>query len=281
MKSPSLRPLETYSIRDLSLPVRRVQIGRFKVDCWLPKESSHLIVAHDGQNVFDRRTATRGITWRLAQRASEVFQRRGHNPPTIIAIFNSSTEEDPHGRALDLTPERFFREGIPVLTKVPSGLSIEQLRGDRYLDEIFESVIPSVLTSLDTAFGFTNRALLGSSMGGLSTLYEVGRKPERYGAALAFSPHWVLGGDPLVRMTIESLPASERHRIWMSRGTRKLDRDYEPYQLLADRLMLERGWTRENFTSKVFRGAGHNERAWAKQVSDALEFWLGEAKERN
>ena len=45
--------------------------------------------------------------------------------------------------------------------------------------------------------------------------------------------------------------------------------------------MLERECTRENFTSKVFRGAGHNERAWAKQVSDALEFWLGEAKERN
>jgi enterochelin esterase-like enzyme len=275
MESHRIKPLESYSVRGLSLPVHRVQIGRHKVDYWAPKGSRNLIIAHDGQNVFDRRTATRGFTWRLAQQASEVFQSAGLNPPTIVAVFNSSTAEEPHGRALDLTPEKFFKDGLPVLTEVPQGITLEKLRGDQYLDEIFESVIPTISRSLDTEFTFTERALLGSSMGGLSTLYEVGREPERYSTALAFSPHWVLGGDALVEKTIESLPVPGNHRIWMSRGTRKLDRDYEPHQLFANQLMFKRGWSRENFTSKVYRGAGHNERAWAKQVADALEFWLG------
>ena len=274
MESGFVRPVESYSVRGLSLPVHRVQIGRHKVDYWAPKGSRHLIVAHDGQNVFDRRTATRGFTWRLAQQASDVFQSAGLNPPTIVAVFNSSTPIEPHGRALDLTPETFFKEGLPVLTEVPSAITVEKLRGDQYLDEIFESVIPTISDLIDNEFTFTDRALLGSSMGGLSTLYEVGRRQERYSTALAFSPHWVLGGDALVEKTIESLPVPGNHRIWMSRGTRKLDRDYEPHQSFADQLMVKGGWSRENFTSRVYRGAGHNERAWAKQVIDALDFWL-------
>lgn len=275
MESHPIKPLESYAVRGLSLHVNRVRIGPHTVDYWAPKGSRHLIVAHDGQNVFDRRTATRGFTWRLAQQATEVFQSAGLNAPTIVAVFNSSTAEEPHGRALDLTPERFFKEGLPVLSEVPSGITLEKLRGDQYLDEIFESVIPTISDLIDNEFNFTERALLGSSMGGLSTLYEIGRRQERYSTALAFSPHWVLGGDALVEKTIESLPVPGNHRIWMSRGTRKLDRDYEPHQSFADQLMFKQGWSRENFTSKVYRGAGHNERAWSKQVADALEFWLG------
>ena len=276
MRSRPIHHFKSYEIRGLATPVQRVQVASRTVDYWAPTGSKHLIVTHDGQNIFDRRTATRGFTWRLAQQAIEVFRKAELPPPTIIAVFHSTSEREPHGRALDLTPEAFFRAGLPVLTEVPSDISLQHLRGDQYLDEIFDVVIPAISESLDQEFGFENRALLGSSMGGLSTLYEAGRNPKRYGAALAFSPHWVLGGEPLVRSTVELLEPASGQKVWMSRGTRKLDRDYEPYQDLADDLMSKQGWSRKNFSSRINRGAGHNERAWARQVADALEFWLAD-----
>jgi predicted alpha/beta superfamily hydrolase len=249
-------------------------MGARTVDYVAPQGSEHLIVAHDGQNVFDRKVATNRFTWRLAQQASRIFQEANLRPPTILAIFNSTSDLDPHGRALELTPERFFREGLKVTGKVPPGVTVDHLRGDAYLDDIFESILPIISERESLDIGFAHRALLGSSMGGLATLYEVGRNPDRYSAALAFSPHWVLGGEPLVTRTIQSLPSPGQHKVWMSRGTKKLDREYEPHQLLADRLMTANGWTRKNFMTKIYAGAGHNERAWAKQVSDALRFWL-------
>jgi predicted alpha/beta superfamily hydrolase len=274
MMDRDLVALKSYRIRGVRDSVERLRIAGRTVDVLAPKGSQHLIVAHDGQNVFDRRTSTNGFTWRLAQQASDLFARHGLKPPTIIAIFHSSGELEPHGRALDLTPERPFREGIPVLSEVPQGLSIDQLRGDSYLDLIFEEVIPQILNRLQVAFPFERRAMLGSSMGGLATLYEIGREPDRYSTALAYSPHWILGGDLLVERMIESLPKPGTHRVWMSRGTRKLDREYESHQYLADRLMQRNGWTSRNFQSRVYKGAGHNERAWAKQVEDGLRFWL-------
>jgi hypothetical protein len=72
---------------------------------------------------------------------------------------------------------------------------------------------------------------------------------------------------------LEQLPKPGAHKIWMSRGDRKLDSTYKSDQDFADRLMREQGW-RNNYRSTVFKGAGHNERAWAKQVDDAFRFWL-------
>ncbi len=274
MESQDMEHLKTYSIRGVSIPVHRVRIAARTVDYWAPQGSEHLIVTHDGQNIFDRRTATRGFTWRLAQQATSIFAQFGLRPPTIIAVFHSGGDPEPHGRALDLTPESHFRSGMPVLIEVPQDLTVDQLRGDQYLDRVFELIVPTLLQELGRDFSFDQRAMLGSSMGGLSTLYEIGRRPDRYSTALAFSPHWVLGGEKLVEAMIKELPKPGKHKIWMSRGTKNLDREYEPHQELANGLMRDMGWSSENFHSKVYKGAGHNERAWSKQVADGLKFWL-------
>lgn len=275
MESASFEETKTFYIRGLAVPVQRVRIASRTIDYWAPKGSEHLIVTHDGQNIFDRRTATRGFTWRLAQQASDLFLEHGMKPPTIVAVFHSGNDPEPHGRALDLTPEIYFRSGMPVLTPVPAGITTDQLRGNSYLDQIFDLILPNIFERIGQSFTFERRALLGSSMGGLATLYELSRKPERYSTALAYSPHWVLGGDRLVEAMVKELPSPGRHKIWMSRGTKKLDRDYRPHQDFADRLMSDLGWSSKDFQSKVYQGAGHNERAWAKQVQDGLRFWLG------
>ena len=266
-----MQAISHFQIRGVSGQVHRVNIDGRIVDYWAPKNPSHLLIAHDGQNVFDPRTATKRFTWRMAQNATKVFQEFGLNPPVIIGVFHSSTKEDPYGRHKDLTPQQPFQNGIKPL--VQSTIKLDDLRGDQYQRQIADEIVPSILKSIDIEIPFENRAMIGSSMGGLATLYALTQREDFMRTALAFSTHWIIGGKPLVDDLLKSLPKPGSHKIWMSRGDRKLDSHYKEDQEHADKLMQQLGW-RHDYKSTLYKKAAHNERAWAKQVDDAFRFWL-------
>ena len=115
--------------------------------------------------------------------------------------------------------------------------------------------------------------MVGSSMGGLATLYAATKHQDKFHTALAFSPHWSLAGNSLVEWLIPRLPNFGNFKIWMSRGTKGLDSAYEPFQSRVDQMMKDAGWG-SRYRSRVFHGAAHNERSWSNQVDKALQFWL-------
>jgi enterochelin esterase-like enzyme len=114
-------------------------------------------------------------------------------------------------------------------------------------------------------------AVIGSSMGGLATLYAAIQHPDKFSTALALSPHWVISDENFARSMVEALPIT--HKIWMSRGDKGLDKEYVSLQNFVDSLMHKRGFT-NNFESRVYKRSGHNERSWAKYLHDPLRFWL-------
>ena len=266
-----MKEISHFQVRNVPGQVRRVSFNGRLVDYWAPKNPTHLLIAHDGQNVFDPRTATRRFTWRMAQNAIKIFEKHELTPPAIIGVFHSSTKENPHGRFKDLTPQSAFQG--PVKPLVKTELNVDDLHGDTYHQLIAEEIVPLITESINFKPTFENTAMVGSSMGGLATLNALGIRKDFFATALAFSPHWVIGGKPLVDHVLNDLPKPGIHKVWMSRGDQKLDSTYKNDQDYADQLMRQLGWN-SNFKSTVYRGAGHNERAWAKQISNALEFWL-------
>ena len=260
-----------YQVRGVPGRVNRSSFRGRLVDFWSPPKPSHLLIAHDGQNIFDPRTATRRSTWRMAQNGIKVFEEAGLTPPAIIGVFHSSSKSDPNGRFKDLTPQKPFLTNVKP--QVETTLKIDELHGDDYQRLIAEEIVPSILDYLNFKPSFENIAMVGSSMGGLATLNALALRKDFFGTALAFSPHWVIGGKALVEHMLNELPKPGSHRVWMSRGDRKLDATYKEDQEHADKLMRDFGW-RHDYRSTIFHKAGHNERAWAKQISDALRFWL-------
>jgi len=257
-----------YQVRGLTGEVKRLDFSGRTVDFWEPRGGSdRLIIAHDGQNIFDRKTATFLFTWKLGQKSFWVAQELGEKPPAIIAVFHSSSKENPHGRAKDLCPEDPFREGIQPLQATP--ISVDQLHGNKYLEEIFTLIVPS-LVDIEPH----RTAMIGSSMGGLATLHAAIKFENYFKTALALSPHWTLAGDPLVEWMIPRLSKSDGFKVWMSRGTKGLDASYEPHQKLANELMKAHGWDEKRFESKVFNRTAHNERSWSSYLEEPLKFWL-------
>lgn len=196
-----MQVISHYQVRRVPGVVKRAEIAGRTVDFWSPARPSHLLIAHDGQNVFDPRTATRRNTWRMAQNAIKVFEEHGLTPPAIIAIFHSGSKSDIHGRAKDLSPQGAFEKGIQPLMKTE--LQVGDLRGDDYQQLIAEQIVPTVTSFLNFTPNFSETAMIGSSMGGLATLNALTLRPEFFKTALAFSPHWVLGGKPLAKPFID------------------------------------------------------------------------------
>lgn len=268
-----MEEIKRYQVRGLPGSVNRLNFSGRTVDFWAPAGGSdHLLIAHDGQNIFDRRTATFLYTWKLAQTAIRVARESNKKPPIVIGVFHSRTKADPHGRAKDLCPEDPFREGIQPSAKPE--LTVNDLRGNSYLDQIFTKIAPKIAEMTTSSITAEKTAMIGSSMGGLATLYSASKFNQHFTTALALSTHWVLAGDELVDWIIPRLPNKSPFKVWMSRGTKGLDASYPPFQDRADRLMREHGWSEPRFKSKVFHRTTHNERSWSSYVDEPLRFWL-------
>ncbi len=267
-----MESIKRFQVRGLPGQVERVSISGRIVDYWAPKGGSdHVLIAHDGQNIFDRRTATFVYTWKLAQAALRVAAENGKKAPLVIGVFHSSSKSDPHGRAKDLCPEDPFREGMKPL--IAPTFEVGELRGNSYLSQVFTEITPAISERTGSSHDPTRTAMIGSSMGALATLYAAIKNPEHFTTALALSTHWPLAGDPLVDWMVPRIPQEKISKVWMSRGTKALDSTYGPYQERADAMMDDAGWG-SRYKSKVYHRTTHNERSWASYVDEPLRFWL-------
>jgi len=264
-----MQEIKRFQIRGVPGEVIRTRFDDRIVDYWAPRGGSdHLLIAHDGQNVFDGTTSThRRQTWKMAQAAIDVAVEQGVKPPTIIAVWHSSTKENPWGRAKDLAPQKFFTADAFVDPRWRINDPSVVLHSDTYLNQIFDQIVPAIHGQNTPE----KTAVIGSSMGGLATLYAAIEHPEKFTTALALSPHWIISDENFARSMVEALPLT--HKIWMSRGDKGLDKEYPPLQNYVDSLMRSRGFT-TNYESKVYKRSGHNERSWAKYLQDPLRFWL-------
>ena len=264
-----MQEIKRFQIRGVPGEVIRTRFEDRTVDYWTPRGGSeHLLIAHDGQNVFDGTTSThRRQTWKMAQSAIDVANEHGIKPPAIIGVWHSSTKENPWGRAKDLAPEKFFSAEAYVDPRWAIKDPTIVLHSDSYLHQIFNEIVPAIYGEHSPE----KTAVIGSSMGGLATLYAAIQHPNKFTTALALSPHWVISDEKFARLMVEALPLN--HKIWMSRGDKGLDKEYVPIQNFVDSLMRKRGFT-HNYQSKVYKHSGHNERSWAKYLHEPLRFWL-------
>ena len=74
----------------------------------------------------------------------------------------------------------------------------------------------------------------------------------------------------------KSLPNQADHKLYFDYGTEGLDALYEPYQKQMDEHLRKAGYRDgENWMTRKFEGAPHNEAAWRARVEIPLAFLLG------
>ena len=248
------------------------------VDVWLPPgyEAAPatrypVLYVHDGQNVFDARTSFGGEEWGLDEAMARLAADGRIREALVVAIWNSPR------RFAEYMPQKpaATPRGRKALAEAPPGFDDEPI-SDAYLRFLVGELKPAIDARFRTRPGREDTSIMGSSMGGLISLYAVLEYPDVFGAAACLSTHWPAGDGLVVDYARAALPHAGRHRFYFDFGTLGLDASYEPYQARMDEVMRSAGYTPgRDWVTRKFEGADHNERSWRARLDVPLVFLLG------
>jgi predicted alpha/beta superfamily hydrolase len=219
---------------------------------------------HDGQNLFDEATSYAG-EWQVDE-TMQALSTEGLEA-MVVGVPNMDRR-----RVIEYTPFRVpgHRTGL----------------GEAYLTFLTETVKPLIDRSFRTLPDREHTGIMGSSLGGLISLYAFFRYPQAFGLAGAMSPALQLGEDETFGF-IRAAPCP-RGRIYLDVGTREahagkretqgMRRESSSYLELVRSMrdLLVRKGCRNGADLQYVEDQGgiHHESAWARRLPGALRFLL-------
>lgn len=261
----------------------------FTIDVWMPDSYSPdgddrypVIYMHDGQNLFDPSISFNGTAWEI-DLALEKLSTLGiiHNP-IVVGIHNRGTK-----RPSDYIPRKPVLDYISESDRNASGmwsLVGNNFYGDDYIAFIATTLKPEIDRLFRTLADSSNTFIMGSSMGGLASIYALCEYPDIFGGAACMSTHWIGNFDydntifpsAMLAYLEDHLPDTLNHRLYLDRGTVDLDSSYDKWEEMVRALVRKKGYTEEVGNLSVFtdKGASHSEVYWASRVDRPLHFLL-------
>jgi predicted alpha/beta superfamily hydrolase len=247
-----------------------------QVDVWLPsnydsKKRYAVLYMHDGQNCFDSATSYTRVDWGADETLSQLRAEGKIRDVIAVGIWNTPN------RYGEYMPQKAY-EMLPQSTRdsMQARYPMARMASDNYLKFIVEELKPFIDSTYSTNPTPDATAIMGSSMGGLISLYAICEYPSVFGKAACLSTHFPAGNGIMIDYLKTHLPAPEAHKIYFDFGTETLDKDYEPFQQRADSVMLANGYTLcKNWLTKKFEGDDHSERAWRKRLHIPMLFLFG------
>jgi predicted alpha/beta superfamily hydrolase len=219
-----------------------------------------VVYFQDGQNVFDPKTAFLGRAWMAGETALRLVRTHAIVPPILVGVANLGA-----GRIDEYSPTRAEFRDLDGTDRKSIG------DGRRYARFLVREVKPFIDSHYRTLPGPRTTGLVGSSMGGLISIYTALWHPRVFGHVAAMSPSVWWDNRVLLR-DVAGLARKPDFRLWIDAGT--AEPGWETVTILRDSL-IGRGWTLGgdlHYAETV--GAGHDESAWAARLGDVLTWML-------
>ena len=267
------RERKLLSIRLGGGKLQRFEFDNHRVDVWVPptiNPKTPILFMHDGYNLFDELDSFTGKTWEVIPAIRD--EVRGEKP-LVVGVWGLSDET----RIRELSPQEIMERHPEFWDAQPDEYKTTGTEsfGDAYVSLIADAILPFVVERFELEHDLQRTAVMGSSMGGLISLYAMSKRPELFGTAICFSTHWLLGQSTMVNQLTSMLPTDGIHRIWTDSGTKELDEHYPPLHLMAAEVMRSKGYTEpELLVANIYPYTGHHESYWSRRVADALNWWL-------
>jgi predicted alpha/beta superfamily hydrolase len=213
-----------------------------------------VIYMHDGQNLFDPAMSFAG-SWNVD--VAMAVLSLGGLEAIVVGIPNMG-----HERLAEYSP--FDHPGVSAG------------RGDLYLKFLIDTVKPLIDAQYLTLPDRAHTGIVGSSMGGLISLYAFFRHAKVFGFAGVLSPSlWLTESDTFA--FIEQAAFSPG-KLYLDVGAREGERHVANAQRMRD-LLEAKGYRLGRDLMWVEEEMGHHhEAAWARRFQDALPFLVPAAE---
>jgi predicted alpha/beta superfamily hydrolase len=210
-----------------------------------------VVYMHDGQNLFDQKTAFAG-EWQVDETLNHLATEQGLQL-IVVGIDNGGEL-----RMNELSPWENKRFG--------------EAQGKQYMDFVVDVVKPYIDSNFRTQPARQHTAIMGSSMGGLISHYAIHAYPNTFSKAGIFSPSYWYSTDVFLFSRVKK--AQLDARLYVMYG------DQEGDGMIADtdkmqRQLKQQGHPRQNMLFKRVADGEHNEQLWRNEFSQAIQ-WLFE-----
>ena len=266
MIPPTWRPYpETASVTGTLLvgqPLEAPALGRsVELLAWLPPghrdgRPRRVIYMHDGANLFDEATSYSG-EWRVDETLTDLGA-----DVVVVGIPNAGDDRN--------------AEYCPW----PS-LFDSRARGEAYAAFVVGSVMPRVEATLPVAAGRWSTGVMGSSLGGVISLFLFLRYPDRFGFAGSMSTAaWYTPG--LWEFLDGVHPNGGRVYLDVGTGEIRGDPAASDAYVKSHRRLVEwfrsRGYDDRTLLAVEEPGAIHHESAWSRRLPAAIRFFLDDLR---
>ena len=247
-----------------------------KVSIYLPKDYAGsekrypVLYMHDGQHLFDEATSL-GRSGPVEWKVDETIDSSGSS--VIVVAIDHATD-------YEVRQQEYL---------VNSGKGTPDPKGWKYLHDIVHTLKPHVDLKYRTLAGVQHTTMLGSSLGGLLTLYAGLAYPQVFGTAAIFSPSIWMDEENLYRYAAEKLgmevdrkeqefyfyigDRERRFRMMDAKNNMRLD---------MDRFYT---WFAEHFSGKLTLDVNpegkHGAQFWQTAFQQFYAHWIGTINSSN
>lgn len=230
-----------------------------KIWLYLPKDYQNsqkkfpVLYMHDGQNLFDKTTSFSG-EWRVDESLDSMILA-GDYGCIVVGIDNGGAN-----RLNEYSPW--------VNTQYGGG------QGDEYVEFIVETLKPYINQNYRTLADADNTGIMGSSMGGLISMYAGIKYPEVFGRVGAFSSSYWFSDQSYKQ--VEDTGVSPNSYFYLIAGSQEGGDQVEDMNEMVGTLK-SKGAEDINVFSQAHADGKHSEWYWEREFPKAYK-WLFEKK---
>lgn len=202
-----------------------------------------VLYMHDGQNIFDPKTAYIGFDWRVDETVSRLIRQKKIKELIVVGIYN--------------TPDRLDEYSWSE-------------KGQNYLRFLVDELKPFIDQNYRTLTDPESTAIIGSSMGGLISFYAAWHYPEVFGKAGCMSSSFYYNNDRSIGQVHDYTGPKKHIKFYIDHG--------EDGSLRGQRMFVElskKGYEIGHDIDYFYApGAAHNEKEWASRLERPLLFFF-------
>jgi len=216
------------------------------------KKKYPVIYMHDGQNLFDNFTSFSG-EWSVDETLNDIYKKTGKSA-IVIGVDNGGDK-----RLAEYSPwnnDKYKTKG----------------EGDLYVEFLAKTLKPYIDKTYRTEKQASKTIILGSSMGGLISLYASVKYPDAFGKAGIFSPaFWFVSKD--LKMYLNLNKNNLRNSKFYFVAGKNEDETMVPEIINVDKLLLKKSVPEKNIFMKIDEDGTHSESYWKRELEASL-IWL-------
>ncbi len=217
-----------------------------------------VVYFHDGQNVFDPATAYNHVEWQADETATREISQGRMREAILVGIDNTTA------RIPEYQPPSDSYQGTPG-------------RADAYANFVINNVRPYIDTNFRSLNDRKNTMTIGSSMGGLVSLY-LGREFTTFGKIAVMSP--ALWTSPFYVGQVNG-ETKKPLRVHLDMGTGEPQDDFDNCLSMYDTHLAQGYAVNDDVEFVAGCGQPHNEAAWSQRLPQVLDFLLPAREEPN